>query len=116
MPREWMNERGEEPTSATNAGKKKTEELGVDLSRVRATGSGDRLTLREVRRAAQESREEDDALLGPHVRSSRCGRELIGRNVILPIFQNGARIRVPHNLGGGPYRLNRRAHSLNPRG
>jgi pyruvate/2-oxoglutarate dehydrogenase complex dihydrolipoamide acyltransferase (E2) component len=48
-----MNERGEEP-SATNAGKEKAEELGVDLSRVRATGSGDRVTLRDVRRAAQE--------------------------------------------------------------
>ena len=78
VPRERTNERGEKPTSATNAGKKKTEELGVDLSRVRATGSGGRATLRDVRRAAQERREEDDALLGPHARSGRCGRLLVG--------------------------------------
>jgi pyruvate/2-oxoglutarate dehydrogenase complex dihydrolipoamide acyltransferase (E2) component len=50
-------ERAEEPRSeveATPAAERRAEELGVDLSRVKGTGSGGRIIVKDVQDAAKE--------------------------------------------------------------
>jgi pyruvate/2-oxoglutarate dehydrogenase complex dihydrolipoamide acyltransferase (E2) component len=50
-------EQADEPKSevqATSAAERRAEELGVDLSQVRGTGSGGRITVKDVQRAAME--------------------------------------------------------------
>jgi pyruvate/2-oxoglutarate dehydrogenase complex dihydrolipoamide acyltransferase (E2) component len=46
-------ERTQDEVQATPAAKREAEELGVDLSRVEGTGSGGRITVRDVQSAAQ---------------------------------------------------------------
>ena len=45
----------ESGAEATPAAERTAEELGVDLSQVRGTGSGGRITVKDVRSAARES-------------------------------------------------------------
>ena len=49
--KDWITEQGDEP-DATRAAIARAEELGVDLSGVEGTGSGGRITLRDVTEAA----------------------------------------------------------------
>jgi hypothetical protein len=44
---------GEEATNATNVAREKARELGLDLSTLEGTGSGGRITLRDVEKAAR---------------------------------------------------------------
>ena len=53
-----MTEHEDDPESgveATPAAERTAEKLGVDLSQVRGTGSGGRITVKDVRSAARES-------------------------------------------------------------
>src|SRR3712207_8708246 len=43
-------------SEATPAAERRAEEMGVDLSRVEGTGSGGRITVKDVQRAAKEDR------------------------------------------------------------
>ena len=52
-----MAEQADEPESgveATLAAERRAEELGVDLSQVRGTGSGGRITVKDVQSAAKD--------------------------------------------------------------
>src|SRR5918999_475860 len=50
-------EKQDTEVGATEAAERKAEELGVDLSEVKGTGSGGRITVRDVERAAKEEGE-----------------------------------------------------------
>ena len=57
-PADEATEQAEGPESevdATPAAERRAEELGVDLSQVRGTGSGGRITVKDVQSAAKES-------------------------------------------------------------
>jgi pyruvate/2-oxoglutarate dehydrogenase complex dihydrolipoamide acyltransferase (E2) component len=45
---------GQEEPDATEAARKRAEELGVDLSQVEGSGAGGRITIRDVQRAANQ--------------------------------------------------------------
>jgi pyruvate/2-oxoglutarate dehydrogenase complex dihydrolipoamide acyltransferase (E2) component len=53
---EWMENRGDEDSAeikATDAARRKAEELGVDLSRIEGSGASGRILVRDVHRAAR---------------------------------------------------------------
>jgi pyruvate/2-oxoglutarate dehydrogenase complex dihydrolipoamide acyltransferase (E2) component len=52
---EESTQESSEETEATEAARSKAEELGVDLNQVEGTGSGGRIVVRDVRKAASRS-------------------------------------------------------------
>jgi pyruvate/2-oxoglutarate dehydrogenase complex dihydrolipoamide acyltransferase (E2) component len=52
---EWMEDRGDEDTAeirATDAARRKAEELGADLAQIEGTGAGGRVLVKDVQKAA----------------------------------------------------------------